>query len=414
MSYLLVTILGVVAGAVSVYVGFSVKRSALILREKEHEQLTARREKEHEQKAAIIRRDMEVLHDLERKIDEFESRVIAYKELQNENMILKRDLQNVDIHLRKLELDRDLDRQRHDSMDERTQEVGSRYLKDNVKWIISSLNANNFASSKQKVVEIVERCRAIGLIVTADVEASLVQGLKDDYEKEVRRVLEREEQARIKAQIREEMKLQKEIEFELKRLDRERELIETALKNVLASTQDEHSAEVEQLRARLAEAEQKSQRAMSRAQMTKAGHVYVISNFGSFGEGIFKVGMTRRLEPNDRIRELGDASVPFPFDVHMVVSSDDAPALENAIHRKLYKHKINKINPRKEFFRIDLNEIVKVVKEHHGEVEYIADAEALEYRQSVTMTEDDIRFVEYVYNPIEDDGQPEAITSEPD
>src|SRR6185503_7667311 len=114
-----------------------------------------------------------------------------------------------------------------------------------------------------------------------------------------------------------------------------------------------------------------------------------ISNIGSFGEGIYKIGMTRRLEPKERIWELCSASVPFPFDIHMMISCTDAPSLENALHRAFFKQRINKANPRKEFFRVGLQEIHKIVTENHGEVEYVADAEALEYRQSISMSEED-------------------------
>src|SRR5262249_41580387 len=130
--------------------------------------------------------------------------------------------------------------------------------------------------------------------------------------------------------------------------------------------------------------------------------VYVISNIGSFGEGVFKVGMTRRLAPKERIDELGSASVPFPFDVHMMISCDNAPTLENALHKALFKHRINKTNPRKEFFKTDLDSIYKVVQQNHGEVQYIADAEALQYRQSLGMTDDDHEFIERVYDNLDD------------
>ena len=158
---------------------------------------------------------------------------------------------------------------------------------------------------------------------------------------------------------------------------------------------------------RLAEAEEKSQRAMSRAQMTKSGHVYVISNIGSFGPGVFKVGLTRRMDPQDRVNELNDASVPFPFDVHMMISSDNAPELENALHRALHKLRLNKIKPRKEFFRTDIEAIHQIVVEHKGEVEYVADPEALEYRQSQTMSDEDAEYVEKVYDKIEEE-EPEG------
>jgi T5orf172 domain len=166
------------------------------------------------------------------------------------------------------------------------------------------------------------------------------------------------------------------------------------------------------LRARLAEAEAK-ERAISQAQLTKAGFVYVISNIGSFGEGMYKIGMTRRLEPLDRVRELGDASVPFPFDVHMMISCQNAPTLENALHKALFKHQVNKTNPRKEFFRSDIETIVNLVKEHHGEVEYIADAEALQYRQSLSMSDEDAEFVEQVFDTVDEDGEDGEDISSP-
>ena len=117
----------------------------------------------------------------------------------------------------------------------------------------------------------------------------------------------------------------------------------------------EYEAKLADLAAKLAAAEAKNQRALSMAQQTRAGHVYVISNVGSFGEDVYKrIGLTRRLEPMDRIRELGDASVPFDFDVHAMVTSDDAPALERELQRRFVRQQVNKVNARKEFFRVKL------------------------------------------------------------
>jgi hypothetical protein len=344
-------------------------------------------------------------NEIKRQVVDLERRIIAYKELQAENAILKRDLQNIDVNLHKLQLDGELQRQKQEQLDQRGQELGSRYLKENVKWIGSSLNANNFAACKQRLVDVMARCREIGFEVPAAEEAKLIADLKAEFEKMVRAAFEREEQARIKAQIREEEKLKREVDRELKQLERERVAIQAALDRALAEAKDKHSDEVDRLKARLAEAEAKSQRAMSQAQMTKSGNVYVISNIGAFGDGVFKVGMTRRLEPNDRVRELGDASVPFPFDVHMMVSCDDAPSLENALHRALHKVRLNKLKPRKEYFKTDIETIRKIVEEHHGRVEYVADPEALEYRQSLTMSEEDAEYIESVYDALEDEGE---------
>ncbi len=330
----------------------------------------------------------------------FEALPVSYRELQEENHLLKRDLQNLEVGLRKLQLDRDIDREKHDEIDRRCAEVGTRHLKDTVKWIESGLTANNFASSKQRLLETIGRCRSIGLGVSVDQEREFVADLQSEYERLVRAAFEREEQARIRAQIREEQARQREIDRELARLERERTAIQAALDRALADAKNQHSAEIEQLKARLAEAEENSRRAVAQAELTKAGYVYVVSNVGSFGQGVFKIGMTRRLEPVDRIRELGDASVPFPFDIHMMISCDDAPALENAIHRALRKNHINKVNPRKEFFRSDIQTIYHIVADQHGKVEYVADAEALEYRQSLDISSEDQEFIDSTFERV--------------
>ena len=121
----------------------------------------------------------------------------------------------------------------------------------------------------------------------------------------------------------------------------------------------------------------------------KAGYVYVISNIGSFGEGIYKIGMTRRLDPQDRVDELGDASVPFDFDVHAMIFSDDAPRLEAALHNAFADRKLNFVNQRREFFRVSLDEIKKVVKENYDRsVEFVELAPAEQYRESIKLREE--------------------------
>lgn len=333
----------------------------------------------------------------------FDSSFINYTQLQEENQALRRDLRHIYLNLRKLKIDRDEQQQQQLEIDRRVNDLGSRFLKDNVKWISTSLNANNFINCKQRLIDVITKCRSIGFEVSESQEAGLVADLKTEYQKIVRAALAREEQARIKAQIREEQLREKEIERELKQLDREREAIRVALEKALADAKNQHSAEVETLQARLAAAEER-QRAVSQAQLTKAGHIYVISNVGSFGDNVFKIGMTRRLEPLDRVRELSDASVPFPFDVHMLISCDNAPQLENILHRELHKSRVNRVNPRKEFFKVSIDLVAQIVRQHHGEVEYIADAEALEYRQSISIVDDDAEFIESLYNEEEDNG----------
>lgn len=210
------------------------------------------------------------------------------------------------------------------------------------------------------------------------------------------RQLELAEQKAIRDQIREEEKARKEMEKAIKEAEKEERLLQKALEKArkeLSAASDEQKQQFEsqlaELEAKLHEAEEKGQRAVSMAQQTKRGHVYVISNIGSFGEEVFKVGMTRRLEPMDRVKELGDASVPFSFDVHAMIYSDDAPALEKSLHKAFHGKSVNKINPRKEFFRLPLSEIKqKVINEGIEDIHWTMKAEAAEYRESVSMLDD--------------------------
>ena len=220
--------------------------------------------------------------------------------------------------------------------------------------------------------------------------------LVHEYEEKVQE--EKEEQRRIREQMREEEIAQRELEKA--RADAEKE--EQQYERALAKARDEVEraagekqlkllAQIEELQRRVAEAQANKERAIARAQMTRSGHVYVISNIGSFGEHVYKIGMTRRLDPMDRIRELGDASVPFSFDVHAVIYSDDAPALENTLHRAFHHRRMNRINERKEFFRVTIDDLVDAVRKHHGEIEMTRLAEAREYRKTQAIVEEEQR-----------------------
>ena len=332
-----------------------------------------------------------------------ETRKVQYDDLVKENSFLKQDLFNLSVQLKKTEQDHAATARRQEEMDKRANELAERYLKENVSWIAQKLSSNNFANCKKRLLDVIQRCRDIGFQVPEGEEDKFVQDLKKNFEDAVRAELQRQEQSRIKAQIREEERLAREIEKQIQEAQREHAALQAALEKALKETKDEHSAEVEHLRAKLREAEEKAERAKSRAQMTKSGYVYVISNIGSFGRGVYKIGMTRRLEPMNRVRELGDASVPFPFDVHMMISCDDAPTLENALHRELHRQRVNRVNFRKEFFRVDLESIREVVELEHGEVEYVADPDALEYHESVNMTQEDYEFVEETVQSLTDD-----------
>jgi hypothetical protein len=189
------------------------------------------------------------------------------------------------------------------------------------------------------------------------------------------------EQAALREQMREEEKAAREAERAQRQIEEERKRYEEQL----ASEKDK--AKIKELEQLIQDLNSKS-RAISQAQLTRAGNVYVLSNVGSFGENVYKIGMTRREVPEDRVRELGDASVPFPFDVHAMISTKDAPSLEKALHNHFGQRRLNLENERKEFFRLTIEEIrdeLKRLKDDLGiesEIQLSLLAEAKEYRMS--------------------------------
>lgn len=205
---------------------------------------------------------------------------------------------------------------------------------------------------------------------------------------------EREDQRRIREQIREEEKARRDYERAMKEAEKEEDLLRKAMEKArkeFDKAGDAQKAMYEQQLLALAEklkaAEEKNQRAMSMAQQTKAGHVYIISNVGSFGDDVFKVGMTRRLEPLDRIDELGDASVPFDFDVHAMIQCDDAPALEHALHKRFVRSQVNKVNARKEFFRVGLRELRAEIERLGVAAAWTMTAECREWKETRAIEE---------------------------
>ena len=208
---------------------------------------------------------------------------------------------------------------------------------------------------------------------------------------------EKEEQRRIREQMREEEQAQRELERARLDAEKEEQRYEAALararadvEKAVGAKQEKLQQQIADLEQRLAEAQARKARAIAQAQLTRSGHVYVISNVGSFGEQVFKIGMTRRLDPMERIKELGDASVPFEFDVHAIIYSEDAPGLENLLHRRLHWRRVNRVNERKELFRVAIDEIATVVREMDATIEIVRDTEAAEYRKTLALLADEV------------------------
>lgn len=218
-----------------------------------------------------------------------------------------------------------------------------------------------------------------------------IKELRLAFEYQQKKHEEKEAQRAARAELREAAKLQKEIEAQRKKIEKEQTHYQTAYEKLMKQLHDSPSntdllAKKEELEQQLQEIDKAIKDIDYREANQRAGYVYIISNIGAFGENIYKIGMTRRLDPQDRIDELGDASVPFNFDVHAMIFSDDAPALEAALHKAFEDRKLNMVNTRREFFNVTLDEIKDVVKKNFDKtVEFIDIPDAEQYRISQKM-----------------------------
>lgn len=245
--------------------------------------------------------------------------------------------------------------------------------------------ANIAAEGNQSIAPTIKR-------FVGEIEHLFLNAVKIEYEYYIKKEREREEQAAIREQMRQEAEERKELERQKKHVEKEESKYLSEIDNVKAQiTETDDKDKISLLEVKIKELEEKLKTVEERKediinrQNGKAGNVYVISNLGSFGDDVFKVGMTRRLEPMDRVRELGDASVPFGFDVHAMIFSEDAVSLEKKLHDELNKYRLNKVNLRKEFFKLPLEQIEKFVLDNDPAASFNRTMLAKQYRQSLSM-----------------------------
>ena len=268
--------------------------------------------------------------------------------------------------------------------------------------LISKVKYNNYDTFIKRIEKsfnaINKLGKVLGVSITEVYKNNRIRELTLAYEYAQKKQQEKEEQREIKAKMREETKLQKEIEEARKKLEKEQTHYLNALAKINHQLSGASESEKEELISKKLELEEKiedTEKAIKDVDYSeankRAGYVYIISNIGAFGENVYKIGMTRRLDPMERVYELGDASVPFNFDVHAMIFSDDAPKLENALHKAFEDRKLNMVNQRREFFNVTLDEIKKVVKENYDKtVEFIDLPEAEQYRVSEKMRKDTV------------------------
>lgn len=278
-------------------------------------------------------------------------------------------------------------------------------LQAEIQILLFQLKYNNLNESKQIVKDIVTKYLAIcgegnrSILSTitkflTEIEPLYIELIEIEYKYYVYREREKEEQRMIREQMKQEAAERKQLEEERKKLENEERKFKVEMERnkelLMTETDGEKIKQLEdrlrELEKQMMDIEDKKEEIASLA-LGKAGYVYIISNLGSFGENMFKIGMTRRMVPQDRIDELGSASVPFKFDVHALIFSDDAVGLEQMLHKELDKERVNKVNYRKEFFRTDIEKLKVLVEEIDPTAEFVLTMLAEEYRQTVAMEE---------------------------
>lgn len=263
--------------------------------------------------------------------------------------------------------------------------------------VIEHVTYSNIERSEKRITASRDAISKLGTImhieITPEYYKLKIEELYLAFEYAQKKQEEKEAQREARAEMREAAKLAREIEEARKKLEKEQSHYKNALRTVtaqLATASDADRAAIEEKKTQLETQLKKIDKEFAdvdyREANQKAGYVYVISNIGAFGENVYKIGMTRRLDPQDRVDELGDASVPFNFDVHAMIFSNDAPKLEAALHNAFADRKLNFVNQRREFFRASLDEIKKVVKENYDKsVEFVEFAPAEQYRESLLL-----------------------------
>lgn len=264
--------------------------------------------------------------------------------------------------------------------------------------LVSKVKYTNFDSSLNKIYKSAETISKLGTImqisITPNYLSAKVKELRLAFEYQLKKQQEKEELAAARAEQREQAKIQKELEEKRRKVEKEQTHYQTAYEKLktqleLKPNDPDLLFKKIELEKQLSDIDKALEDVDYRQANMKAGYVYIISNIGSFGKNIYKIGMTRRLEPQDRVDELGDASVPFNFDIHAMIFSDNAPALEAALHKAFDNKKVNMVNRRREFFNVTLDEIKEVIKQNFDKtVEFIDTPDAEQYRISLKMRND--------------------------
>lgn len=377
-----------------------------------------------QQLEAQIRDSQNYLYTLQNQIAELEKQVIIF---QNEALYQSfgiyqplYDLQNSEEYKARLDAERANQKAmirdgkaisgRQDWVVNNSKAEGKKMIADTQKLLLRAFNNecdeaigkvrySNMEQSIKRIRLSYESVSKLGRVMNLSISeayyASKIRELRIAFEYAQKKQEEKEAQKQLREQERENRAVQREIEEQRRKLEKEQTHYENALALLVQQLETAPDDAKEEIRKKIDDANltlEDISKAMDdvdyRAANQRAGYVYIISNIGSFGENVYKIGMTRRLDPTERVYELSDASVPFNFDIHAMIFSDDAPALESALHRAFEDRKVNMVNHRREFFRATPEEIKSVIRQNFTKAFDFVDApEAEQYRVTLKMKE---------------------------
>lgn len=363
------------------------------------------------QKSKLISETEEIKKELEKAQDslrKYENELtIAYVDNRDYSDInsaqLKNELAKLDLKIKEMiknseatYIKTDYNKKKQNALERQILKV----FNSDIESVLSKLSYANVDTTRGRILRAYESSNKIfkddSIEITQEYLDLRLEELNLLYQYQVKLFNEKEQQKAIREQMVEEEKVRREIEREKKKIEKEEVRFrneQNKLMQYLSKTDNDiernlYLEKIKELEEKLKLLEKDKYNVLEREANTRAGYVYIISNIGSFGEGVYKIGLTRRLEPMDRIKELGSASVPFEFDVHAMIFSSDAPNLESELHKHFRDREVNKVNHRKEFFRVGLKEIENIVKEHHNAtVEFTEVAKAAQYRESLRLSE---------------------------
>ncbi len=264
--------------------------------------------------------------------------------------------------------------------------VGNRLLDEALFRISKDLTTSNLPDSRRQLKQVIEFCRQSGCTIKNHRENELLHQLEMDHQAFMMEAKYKNERLQVEAKMREEQRVIERIEQEMRQAESERSSIASSLSAILKDSENTSESKIVEMREKLRIAEQKMSEASAPMHQPTAGYFYVLSNIGSFGEGVFLIGSTRLGDPREHIEELSGICVPFPYDIHMIVPSANAEELATKIREQLHESRLNRFNHGKSFFKTTIKTIWQLVVAHHGTVDFVEEPAAKEFRESNEMS----------------------------